>query len=44
MMSENIETEFVTLHEYFNKKGYKVAYVKDIEDGTLILIKEKKKE
>ena len=42
MMSEDINTEFVTLHEYFNKKGYKVEYVKDIEDGTLILIKEKK--
>ena len=44
MMSENNNPEFVTLYEYFNKKGYKVEVVKDIEDGTLILIKEVKKE
>ena len=44
MMSENSNPEFVTLHEYFNRKGYKVEVVKDIEDGTLILIKEVKKE
>lgn len=33
--------EFVTLHEYFESRGYTVK-VTDVEDGTLIFIKEKK--
>jgi len=32
----------VTLEEYFESKGYDIK-VTDVEDGTLIFIKEKKK-
>ena len=34
--------EFVSVYEYFESKGYQVK-VTDIEEGTIIFIKEKKK-
>ena len=43
MMSENIEQEFVTRQEYFNSLGYEVIGTKDVNDETIIFIKEKKK-
>ena len=33
--------EFVSVYEYFESKGYEVK-VTDVEDGTIIFIKEKK--
>ena len=33
--------EFVSVYEYFESKGYEVK-VTDIEEGTIIFIKEKK--
>lgn len=44
MMSEydGPKTEFVSVYEYFESKGYNVE-VTDIEGGTIIFIKEKKK-
>ena len=44
MMSENFGTEFVTLKEYFNSQGWEVIGSKEVNDETIIFIKEKKKE
>lgn len=43
MMSENIASEFVSLKEYFISLGYEVIGTKDVNDETIIFIKEKKK-
>ena len=43
MMSEDYASEFVTLQEYFISLGYEVVGTKDVNDETIILIKEKKK-
>jgi len=39
---EQPETRLVSVYEYLVSKGYEVK-VTDVEDGTLIFIKEKKK-
>lgn len=43
MMSDNIAQEFVTLQEYFNSLGYEVIGTKDVNEETIIFIKEVKK-
>ena len=42
MMSEDYASEFVTLQEYFISLGYEVVGTKDVNDETIIFIKEKK--
>ncbi len=42
-MSENIASEFITLQEKLNSQGWEVIGTKEINDETIIFIKEKKK-
>ena len=43
MMSENIASEFITLKDYFISLGWEVIGTKNVNDETIIFIKEKKK-
>jgi hypothetical protein len=43
MMSENIASEFIDLKEKFNSLGWEVIGTKEVNDETIIFIKEKKK-